>query len=112
MSSTTLYSEASLCNTEEYCVQGIFLILATALSSAAAEFGPWRTRALSGLPVKVLAPVILIRQEAGRQALEFCAPPVSAEGARTQWSPLYFFFKCDPLGEAPSACFPFLLKSQ
>lgn len=72
-------------------MQGIFLILTAALSSTVAQFGPWRTSALCGLPVKAVALMSLIRQEDGRKALEFRAPPVSAEGARTKWSPLYFF---------------------
>lgn len=106
MSSTGLFIQG-LCSTKEYCVLRRFLILTAALSSAVAESGPWRTWALCGLPAKAVAPMILIRQEDGRQALEICALPVSAEGARTKWSPLYFFFKCEPLTEAPSAVFPF-----
>lgn len=106
MSSTGLFIQG-LCSTKEYCVLRRFLILTAALSSAVAESGPWRTWALCGLPAKAVAPTILIRQDDGRQALEICALPVSAEGARTKWSPLYFFFKCEPLTEAPSAVFPF-----
>lgn len=45
------------------------------------------------------------------QALKFHAPPMSAEAARTKWSPLYFFLQMWT-AEWGSCCFPFLLKSQ
>lgn len=61
-------------------------------------------------PMKAAAPVILIRQEVGREGLKFLVPPMfslETEGTRTEWSLLCFSFKCELLTEAPSAVFPF-----
>lgn len=71
--------QKNICRKCRICVQWIFLTLTAALSSTVAAFGPWKIWALCGLPEKALAPMILIRQEHGRQALEFCAPHVAAQ---------------------------------